>query len=207
MSFRSKAGWIAAAVLALAWYGSAKDRASVPSPERPAAVRELPAAPPPSAVEKPSVVAIHRPAVEIDPAMQLAGAKSVPLFAKSRVRLRSQPNTKAPVLLTLETGQRVEGQARDGAWRQVIALNLVGWVHGDYLSEEEPAPPARVVAPPTPIVKRSAKPAPRTGEPLRGAYTGTCDCPYDRMRNGRRCGGNSAYSRPGGREPACYVGE
>ena len=25
------------------------------------------------------------------------------------------------------------------------------------------------------------------------------------MRNGRRCGGNSAYSRPGGAEPLCYV--
>lgn len=34
-----------------------------------------------------------------------------------------------------------------------------------------------------------------------------CACPDDRMRNGRRCGGNSAYSKPGGRQPLCYVSD
>lgn len=31
-----------------------------------------------------------------------------------------------------------------------------------------------------------------------------CACPDDSMRNGRRCGGNSAYNRPGGARPLCY---
>ena len=31
-----------------------------------------------------------------------------------------------------------------------------------------------------------------------------CACPNDRMRNGRRCGDNSAWSRPGGFKPLCY---
>lgn len=31
-----------------------------------------------------------------------------------------------------------------------------------------------------------------------------CACPEDTMRNGRRCGGNSAYSRGGGYKPLCY---
>jgi hypothetical protein len=31
-----------------------------------------------------------------------------------------------------------------------------------------------------------------------------CACPDDRMRNGRACGGLSAYSRPGGAAPLCY---
>ena len=35
-------------------------------------------------------------------------------------------------------------------------------------------------------------------------YSGNCPYPYNRMRNGRRCGGNSAYSRPGGAAPRCY---
>ena len=35
-------------------------------------------------------------------------------------------------------------------------------------------------------------------------YPGSCPCPYSTMRNGRRCGGRSAYSRPGGRAPLCY---
>jgi len=36
------------------------------------------------------------------------------------------------------------------------------------------------------------------------SYPGNCPCPYNTMRNGLRCGGNSAYSRPGGRSPICY---
>jgi hypothetical protein len=35
-------------------------------------------------------------------------------------------------------------------------------------------------------------------------YSGPCPCPYNVMRNGRSCGGNSAYSRPGGKSPLCY---
>jgi len=31
-----------------------------------------------------------------------------------------------------------------------------------------------------------------------------CACPDDTMRNGRACGGRSAYSRPGGAVPLCY---
>jgi hypothetical protein len=31
-----------------------------------------------------------------------------------------------------------------------------------------------------------------------------CACPDDTMRNGRSCGGRSAYSRPGGASPLCY---
>lgn len=36
------------------------------------------------------------------------------------------------------------------------------------------------------------------------SYPGNCACPYSTMRNGRACGGRSAYSRPGGRSPVCY---
>ena len=44
----------------------------------------------------------------------------------------------------------------------------------------------------------------------RNAYYATgrpCACPEDFTRSGRRCGGNSAYSRPGGAEPLCYPGD
>jgi len=37
------------------------------------------------------------------------------------------------------------------------------------------------------------------------AYPGNCACPYSTMRNGARCGGRSAYSKPGGRAPICYA--
>lgn len=35
-------------------------------------------------------------------------------------------------------------------------------------------------------------------------YGGSCACPYSTDRAGRRCGGRSAYSRPGGAAPLCY---
>lgn len=36
-------------------------------------------------------------------------------------------------------------------------------------------------------------------------YQGNCPCPYNLMRNGRICGRSSAYSRPRGKAPLCYV--
>lgn len=36
------------------------------------------------------------------------------------------------------------------------------------------------------------------------SYSGNCPCPYNTARNGSRCGGRSAYSRPGGASPLCY---
>jgi hypothetical protein len=44
----------------------------------------------------------------------------------------------------------------------------------------------------------------------RQAYNATghpCACPADLARNGSRCGGRSAYSRPGGASPKCYVSD
>ena len=39
------------------------------------------------------------------------------------------------------------------------------------------------------------------------AYPGNCACPYNVMRNGRSCGGRSAWSRQGGHAPICYERE
>lgn len=38
-------------------------------------------------------------------------------------------------------------------------------------------------------------------------YSGNCPCPYNTMRNGRSCGKRSAYSRPGGASPLCYISD
>lgn len=40
--------------------------------------------------------------------------------------------------------------------------------------------------------------------PLKG---GLCECPYDIDKAGRLCGGKSAYSRPSGNKPVCYLGD
>lgn len=46
------------------------------------------------------------------------------------------------------------------------------------------------------LIRASREQYYRTGHP--------CACPDDLMRNGRACGGRSAYSRPGGAAPLCY---
>lgn len=37
------------------------------------------------------------------------------------------------------------------------------------------------------------------------SYSGSCACPYSTARNGSRCGARSAWSRPGGAQPLCYL--
>ncbi|HEX9932297.1 MAG TPA: hypothetical protein VGB08_05595 [Allosphingosinicella sp.] len=39
------------------------------------------------------------------------------------------------------------------------------------------------------------------------SYSGSCPCPYNVDRGGRRCGARSAYSRPGGAAPICYASD
>lgn len=39
------------------------------------------------------------------------------------------------------------------------------------------------------------------------SYSGSCPCPYNTDRAGRRCGQRSAYARPGGAAPICYPGD
>ena len=39
------------------------------------------------------------------------------------------------------------------------------------------------------------------------SYPGSCPCPYNVDRAGRRCGARSAYDRPGGHAPICYPGD
>ena len=58
----------------------------------------------------------------------------------------------------------------------------------------------------------SSRPSGRTDAEIRqllinqsiARYSGSCPCPYNTDRGGRRCGGRSAYSRPGGASPLCY---
>lgn len=38
-------------------------------------------------------------------------------------------------------------------------------------------------------------------------YPGNCPCPYNVDRAGSRCGKRSAYSRPGGASPLCYISD
>lgn len=76
------------------------------------------------------------------------------------------------------------------------------------VSEPSPSP---IASPspepePEPVVVPSPSPSatPVSTGPIREPVSGSCDCPYDTDSAGRRCGGRSAYSRPGGSQPVCY---
>jgi hypothetical protein len=47
----------------------------------------------------------------------------------------------------------------------------------------------------------------RHGGGHRSSQPRSVPCPGENMRNGRACGGRSAYSRPGGAAPRCYSGD
>ncbi|KAB0571080.1 SH3 domain-containing protein [Brucella pituitosa] len=129
------------------------------------------------------------------------------LYATANVNMRQEPSVSAKIITSIGRGKAVKALNYRSGWFSVSYDNRTGWVSEPYLAEKPPSPPAktvstsRTVAPP--VASRVA-PARRLGQPTRSAYVGTCDCPYDRMRNGRLCGRNSAYSKPGGRSPVCY---
>lgn len=71
-------------------------------------------------------------------------------------------------------------------------------------------PTSQAAAPPV-AAPTAIKPAISDGQIVamllaasRAGYKGNCPCPDDTDRAGRRCGGRSAYSRPGGAAPLCY---
>lgn len=135
------------------------------------------------------------------------------LFTTARVNVRTNPASDAPIIARLERGTEVRALSINGEWQRVAYGPGEGWIHRNYLTDmrselssqpvepqkPKPAPPSL----PVPQIAR-ATPQARMFEPARAPLVGTCDCPYDLMRNGRACGGRSAYSRPGGRSPVCY---
>ena len=212
---RSSGLWfILLLALPLAWCGgreSADDRVatSTPAPlvstpaapivSKPAA--HAPAAAPltPSALEH---VTVPSTAPDVS-----SGPPPETLYATTKLNVRGRPNSSAPVIGNLAQGDSVEtGEERNG-WRRVSVPGGEGWVSSRYLADRPPP----VAAPPPPsrtIARVAADPDDEDDSggdtPIREPYVGTCDCPYDQMRNGRSCGGRSAYSKPGGRKPKCY---
>ncbi|RCS22695.1 SH3 domain-containing protein [Phyllobacterium salinisoli] len=120
--------------------------------------------------------------------------------------MRADPNTSSAVIQTINAGQTVLVQNKRSDWFSISYRNRTGWVYGFYVSETPPPKPAPKAKPrsPAPPVAARLPASRRSGDAVRSPYVGTCDCPYDLMRNGRLCGGRSAYSRPGGRNPVCY---
>jgi SH3-like domain-containing protein len=126
-----------------------------------------------------------------------------------RVNQRAGPGTTSQVQGQLTKGSRVRQVSEQGGWTQIVSSLGNGWMSSSYLSlrrpvvTERPNPgPARQVAVPTSREIQAARRA--IIRQSIASYPGSCPCPYNVDRGGRRCGGRSAWSRPGGYSPICY---
>lgn len=125
-------------------------------------------------------------------------------YTASELNLRSLPSRYGKVLVTLPKGQIVYAYLEDGEWSRVnvARLNITGYVASRYLHSD---------CVPGPEITRkdltSAQIALILMTQSQSRYSGSCPCPYYTDRAGRRCGGRSAYSRPGGASPLCYTSD
>jgi hypothetical protein len=69
---------------------------------------------------------------------------------------------------------------------------------------ERPAPPPPVATAKPSTTLTDAQIVSLIIQESQEGYPGNCPCPENTDRAGRRCGGRSAYVRPGGRAPLCY---
>ncbi|MGV1910363.1 SH3 domain-containing protein [Agrobacterium vitis] len=209
MSKRVWLGWGIAAVCALGWAtsdpktshppGSSQTAIQVqPSPmtaAQSASSTKNPTLPPPPTTP------------QADPKPDTLNDEPVVLFTLSDAKLRQSPSKTAAVIWTVPKNTAVVSLAQASGWHRVQVSQFTGWIQGSALGVSRPAAvkPKSEKSLKEPIVPvRPLEPTHRAGQPMRDPYVGTCDCPYDLMRNGRACGGRSAYSRPGGRSPQCY---
>lgn len=118
----------------------------------------------------------------------------------SALNARAAPDAGSHSLGRISHGARLEVLDRQNGWARVNFNGADAWVHGDFLSSTPP------------VMRAASVDGERGAGDIRrlivqesiSRYSGRCPCPYNVMHNGRRCGGNSAYSRPGGASPICY---
>ena len=123
-----------------------------------------------------------------------------------RVNLRDGPGVQNKVVGQVTVGEAIESVLFENGWHRLRLRNGdTAWIIDTYVSVSPPVrKPAgqRSVAAPT-----SKEIADARREIIRqsiAAYPGSCPCPYNSDRAGRRCGGRSAWSKPGGYKPVCY---
>lgn len=124
----------------------------------------------------------------------------------SSLRVRAGPGLNNKQVWTLKCDQQVATYQQQGDWIFVKGDRFSGWVHGGYLTpnkSQRKTQPIQKVKPQLSDKKIIEILIARS----HGLYSGNCPCPYNRARNGSRCGKRSAYSRPGGASPLCYASD
>lgn len=129
------------------------------------------------------------------------------------LNVRRNPGTSSAIISKLSYGARVAVVSSNQQGWLEISQNSgeMGWVFGKYISVETPvsaaaesqaAPRVRTISAPSSAEIRKSTTV--LIQQSIASYAGSCPCPYNRDRGGRRCGKRSAWSRPGGYSPICY---
>lgn len=121
----------------------------------------------------------------------------VRFVSATSLNVRSGPGPDQSIVGHVPYGAQVTVQSSDGDWTLISMGRVSGWVASRYLTAAPPPPPHLSSARVRQLI---------IAESLR-SYGGSCPCPYNVDRAGRRCGGRSAYSRPGGASPVCYASD
>lgn len=181
-------GWIVVLVIGAGILGSLNHRKTADAPRSSATIAA------PSATDRQAV------------------ATRVLYVTASSLNVRAKPETGAAVLLSAPRGTPVIAIRQISGWYEVQLNNgSTGWMSADYLSDQAPRPAATEAQPAQRLVQQPSYDRERVIEAIIrqsiNSYSGNCPCPYNTMSNGRRCGGNSAYSKPRGKSPLCYPGD
>lgn len=143
-------------------------------------------------------------------ASPVAPTKQTLYVTASSLRLRDGPGTNHARIGSFPRGSALSTDgSRSGSWVRVHSEGgATGWMHSDYLDARAPPKtqpnPANVRVAPRNQGPSDAEIRKQIIRSSIAGYSGSCPCPYNVDRAGRRCGGRSAYSRPGGASPICY---
>jgi hypothetical protein len=152
----------------------------------------------------------------------LKPTEPVTRFVRARkVALRDGAGKQYGILDRYDTGRAVEVSETDGEWSHVIdqLTRREGWVATALLTDQKPdvataptkkerkAPqPAEPPAQKVPTIPSSLIVQRLIAESI-ATYPGSCACPYNTDRAGRKCGRRSAYNKGGGYAPLCFAGD
>lgn len=114
----------------------------------------------------------------------------------SSLNVRAGAGPENAIVGRLARGAEVTIVERAGEWVRLAPTSFFesGWVSSSYLSAEAPPPERTSDNQIRQLIMQQSL----------AYYSGSCPCPYNVDRGGRRCGRRSAYSRPGGASPMCY---
>ena len=218
---RKFAVYIALFLAAVALFGRKPDAPSTiaPSPPAPPAISSPAQAPAPAQapVETPGIALAPTP-VQTVPVPTPEKPPAVRMYVTGNgVGFRSGPSTTAAIIDRFDRGREVSVLGSAEEWSQVRdhLSQREGWMATRFLSSTKPAAeeakpskpkPTEVTPQPPPAVSDAAIVQRIIAQSI-ASYPGSCPCPYNTDRGGRRCGKRSAYSKPGGYAPICFAGD